>query len=161
MDALQLVMMNSLAKLLPGQEPDDGCLLEAGTWSALRGERTAIQIAVRWDWRPEARQNRALARLRIESPLAGLIMVSRVVTVPVRLPVYPVHDDNILTDQPGLMPDLLQEMDVQTDERGDYRLLRLPHRQWQSFWLELVVPPDCPGGAWPLMLRLEDRKSVV
>lgn len=162
MDALRLIIMNSLAKLLPGQDPDDDCLLPAGDWSALRGERTAIQAAVRWQWQPAARQNRALARLRIESPLAGLITVSRIVTVPVRLPVYPVHDDNILTDQPGLIPDLLQEMVVYSDGRGDYWLLRLPHRQWQSFWIEFAIPAGWPAGTYPLTLRVEtDNDNLV
>lgn len=161
MDTLRLITMNSLAKLLPGRDPDDDSLLAPGTWSALRGERTAIQIAVRWDWRPGAPQYRALARLRIESPLVGLITVNRVVSVPVRLPAYPVHDENILTDQPGLIPDLLQAMEPLTDEYGPYWLLRLPDAQWQTCWLELVVPPDCPAGTHNLTIRVETEKEEL
>ena len=159
MDALRLTLMNSLAKLLPGQDPPPDCRLQTGDWTALRGEKTAIQAAVRWDWRPGSPQNRALARLTLTASFADALAVSRVMTVPVRLPAYPSHDDNILTDQPGLIPDLLQPLAPVTDESGTWRRLRLPHGQWQVFWIELDVPATLAGGSYPLTVTVETEQE--
>jgi hypothetical protein len=145
MQPLEARWINSLVKILPGQDLSDGPDTGSGTWTALRGERTAVQLALRWHWTPEAGRARAVARLRIRSLLADQIQVFRVIEVPVRLPAYPDHDADILTDTPGLIPDLLRELTPEHDAAGPFRRVYLPVGQWQVYWIELIVP-DTAGG---------------
>ena len=146
MEQLELRCINSLVKLLPGQDPETGPEMAVGHWSALRGEKTAIQLAVRWNWTEQSGGYRSMAALKIQSPVPGLeqfLAVRRVMTVPVRMPAYPRYDDNYLTVEPGLLPDLLTDLEAGPEPLS--WILRLPDRQWQVFWLEIDV----------------DRKSVV
>jgi hypothetical protein len=162
MEPLELRCINSLVKLLPGQDPETGAEMAVGHWSALRGEKSAIQLAVRWNWTEQSGGYRAMATLKIQSPVAGLeqfLSVRRVMSVPVRLPAYPRYDDNYLTVEPGLLPDLLTQL-----EAGPEPLtwtLRLPDRQWQVFWLEIDVPADQDGGPLPLDLVVTAENGAL
>ena len=162
MEPLEVRCINSLVKLLPGQDPETGPEMAVGHWSALRGEKTAIQLAVRWTWTEQSGWYRSMAKLKIESPVAGLerfLTVRRVMTVPVRLPAYPRHDDNYLTVEPGLLPDLLTSL-----ETGPAPLtwtLRLPDSQWQVFWLEIDVPADQTAGPLPLRITVDAENGTL
>ena len=162
MEPLEMRCINSLVKLLPGQDPETGPEMAVGDWSALRGEKTAIQLAVRWTWTEQSGWYRSMAKLKIESPVAGLerfLTVRRVMTVPVRLPAYPRHDDNYLTVEPGLLPDLLTSL-----ETGPAPLtwtLRLPDSQWQVFWLEIDVPADQTAGPLPLRITVDAENGTL
>ena len=151
---IEVVLLNSLAKRLPGQDPQLGDRLQSGDWTALRGERTAVQLALRWHHEPGVSGNSATVYLQLNGPVA--LSVSRVMPVPVRLPVYPGHDDNILTSQPGLIPDLLQALKPVEHPAGPAYLLRLTDGQWQVCWLELVVPVNLASGRHDFSVILLD-----
>ena len=149
---IEMVFLNSLTKLLPRRDPQPDDRLRPGDWTALRGERTAVQVALRWRYEPGVSGNSATVYLQLSGPAA--LSVSRVLPVPVRLPVYPGHHENILTGRPGLVPALLQAQEAGAHLATDPGLLRLTDNQWQVCWLELVVPEVLAAGR-------QDFRAVV
>ncbi len=166
MNTLNLRLLHSLEKVLPDREPPADSL--AGlTWSALRGERTAIQLAVELPWQEgEAIGFENPAVLTVTSELAGSLDLCQVRLVPSELPAYPWHDDNYLTAQPGLLPDWLQPVPAATpaDAAAPARSwpIRLLAGRWLVFWLELIVPAAAEGSyAVACRVEMPDRASAV
>ncbi len=157
---LEMKVLHSLVKLLPGQDPQPEMNLT--NWSALRGEKTAVQLAMRWFWRQDAPEHRASAELTLSSALAERLTVSRVVSVPVNLAAYPVHDEYYLTTRPGLLPDLLEQAEPLAAGSDSKKWnLRLLDDQWQVFWLEFDIPADWAAGEYPLQIELKAEAGAI
>lgn len=116
--------------------------------SALRGETYSFQLVWRGtDARVDAKQ---VVFLRVESALAPHITAASVESVPVRFPAYKTRvDDNYLRTEPGLYPDLLLPAD-------ESRQLYVVYGDTRALWLDVEVPVDCEGGAYPIAVSLVD-----
>ena len=75
-------------------------------------------------------------------------------------PVYPDHDEDILTDEPGLMPDILEPLEESSG------MLRLSDRP-ASVLLSLDTPLDAAPGDYEIraerasILSRERRRSCI
>lgn len=167
MQAFTLDLLHPLAKLLPGQKPGSTDYLNY-CWTALGAEKTAIQIAVCFNWQQGQPVRRTL-NLRINSPVSRYLKLYEVKLVPSELPAYPFHDANYLTVTPGLLPDLLREATkAPTDGKADSRIwqITLPADRVMLYWLEACLPVEL-AGEQPLEISLvaeddilQDRKTT-
>ncbi len=127
---------------------------EYRAFSMLKGERASFQVAVWNDGTDLPNGYFYDATVEIASELADYCSVSMVEEIPSDLPLYPVHDDDIITDKPGLFPDLLSPV-----RPGSYCLL-MPLR-WRVFWVELDVPADAKAGAFDVLFRLNEHGKTL
>lgn len=116
--------------------------------TALRGERFTYQTAYTC---PDLRGDvKKILYLKIDSPIKDYITVSRVDTVPVRMPMYKVDaDDYYMSREPGLYPDLLVPITEKTQLfgfRDEYMCLRT----------DVAIPCDAEAGVFPIKLSLID-----
>ena len=144
METVKIKNISSLEKRFTCERIEDVPEYNAG--SALRGERFSYQIAYRCDdMRGDVKK---ILYCRVESPLAPYVTVSRVDTVPVRMPMYKVDaDDYYISRSPGLYPDLLVPITGKTQLfafKGEYMCLRV----------DVDIPANAGAGVFPVKLIL-------
>ena len=136
---LNTKLVSGMEKVFPDREPEE---LKTPL-SLLKDDIAVFQLAVRPDtafWM--ARFN---AEVTIESPIAGLVTVRRVEPMPVVASIY-TPDEDFLSDQPGLYPDLLRDA-----ENGVFHVM---NRQWNAFWIEVETTPETEAGVYPVTVQL-------
>ena len=102
----QIKLMSALAKVFPGQEPEeDPCCTG---FTMLRGETFSFVAAYTCGGGDGGRGNFD-AVVRVESPAAEYCRIREIVPVPSLRPVNSCADSNYLRTQPGMYPDLLTE----------------------------------------------------
>lgn len=157
MNAIECLFLHSLVKLLPGQNPAEEDRL--GEWTALRGETTSVQLAIRWIEPSEPAATRT-CRLRVTCDDLKPALF-RVLDVPVRMPsyAYAAQDPDYLTHVPGLLPDVLEP--ASAGGRDESAWLRLPQNQWRVFWVDLAIPSSAPAGKRPLKVTLSGENGEM
>ena len=144
MDTIKIKNVSSLEKRFASERIEDVPEYSAG--SALRGERFSYQVAYRCDdMRGDVKK---ILYLRVASPIAKYVTVSRVDAVPVRMPMYKVDvDDYYISREPGLYPDLLVPVTEKTQLfafKGEYMCLRV----------DVDIPADAESGVFPITVSL-------
>jgi len=130
---------------------------EYNSFSMLKGERSSFQVAV-WQGRDDESVRGTTyydATVRIDSGIADLCSAFVVEESPCDLPAYPDHDGDVISDKPGLYPDILRP--VTPDET---RFSVLPER-WRVFWIELDVPADAKAGAYEVRFSLMNGEETL
>lgn len=117
---------------------------EYTTATMLLGERFSYQVAYIGKEFQEGCDN-LWCRVVVDSPIADWVKIQRVEAVPVRLPVVEdCKDENFISKEPGLYPDLLKPV-ASTNEVPAARKL-------QSLWIDIFVPEDADGGKYPIKI---------
>ena len=147
MAALQMKLVSSLDKVFLQQEPAESIIGVQG----FRNEVIAFQAAYTMD---ESVTTRMYASVEVVSPIARYVHVRQVEHVPVRYTTPLDSDDNYLSKEPGLFPDLLREIGPHT--------IRVRSGQWDSLWIELDPAGELEAGVYPICIRLtaEDESFV-
>jgi Glycoside hydrolase 123, catalytic domain len=123
---LTMLPVSSLEKIFPDEKPTR-ILKQA---SALAGEVFSFQTSC------YSEQHLHKGKVEVTGDLTEKMTVRCVELSPAEF-FGPNIDDNVLRDTPGLYPDLL------TPTTED---IRIPQRQWRSFWITITIPEDHPGG---------------
>lgn len=145
METIQMRLLSPLEKIFPDRPAEAPAYPRA---SALWGEETAFQAEL---WR-EGGWGPADYTWRVNSPLGAAVEVFRVETVPCDLAAYPEesgHDDDYITLQAGLFPDLLRPL-------AGKELILSSHRS-ATLWVNIRVPEGTPGGDYPITLTVEGQ----
>lgn len=132
-NGLETRLLSSLTKVFADEE------IKERKWdkgSMLCNEVYSFQIAYCWK-QSMIKQ----VGVRVVSELSPWVTIRKVKLVPVEMPCYADHDDNLLRTTPGLYPDLLQPI----NEDG---LTLLPN-QWRSLWLTVDPKAQAEGGVYP------------
>ncbi len=146
MENIKIRQVSSLEKVFPSKRemPEEYCRA-----SALRGEEFAYQIVLRKEgWGKEE------VRFSVSSPLGDAVQVFQVKTVPCELAAYPeedAHDEDYLTLDSGLFPDVLSPLPENT--------LEVNSALNTTVWVNLIVPEDCPAGEYPIRFTAEGEES--
>ena len=149
---LELRIFSSLEKIFPEKKAPvyrpECCLL-----TALRGERVSFQVgfAPNVTERQEKDDRHYFARVEVDSALAEYVTVREVVSVPNRYPCHLTYDDDYLRTEPGLYPDLLQEL------RGDCVVVN-PAR-WGALWVDVYPDEQAPAGDFPVRIIFRDAQT--
>lgn len=133
--SIQIILASSLEKIFPDQTPHSSHI----RLSMLQNDVLSFQLALRPAEIPDTRLEVAV---RVDSPIAKYISVRRVDLVPSMLPVNDTRDGNILSDRPGLYPDLLTPL-------PEGKSL-LPCRRWTSFWVGIETDGAAEPGIYPV-----------
>ena len=144
MSNIKLYQCSSLEKIFPSEKREPPLCQRA---SALRGEEIAYQIVLRKEgWGKET------VRWNVDSPLSKHIEIFQVKNVPCELAAYPdQHDDDYLTVDSGLFPDLLDPLKEDTVEISGFLNTVL--------WVNITVPGDFSAGDVPVRFTAEGKDS--
>ena len=121
-----------------------------------RGETVSFQFAYRYNGPYYLNQKEAQGPknpevfIRVEGELKDCVRIRKVTGVPVTFPAYSSYDDNYLSTEPGLYPDLLEDF-----EGG---LLFIPY-QWRSLWVDVELPEEKNGGDYPLTFLFLNKQG--
>lgn len=110
-----------------------------------RGERFSYQIGL-WDLKNYMTE----LRVQIRSPLAAHITAYKAVNAPMDLPTFPFcKDEDYITREPGLMPDLLVPLEQHNG------IVQIMAGAAGAVWVRLDVPRDYPAGEYTITLSAE------
>lgn len=143
MERLKIKKISSMEKVFPTREP------AADGWRdsilTLRGETTSFQIAYLWK---EAGRQRGLVHVNVPEELQ--VKVRCVGLVPCAYPCHMTYDNGYLTSEPGLYPDLLQEM-------SEFGFVAVSG-QWRSLWVEITTSK---AGSYPVEIELKSVQEGI
>lgn len=105
------------------------------------GERFSYQIALQT---PE----RVGVTAEVVSPHDNWVTLYAVVNVVMDVPTYAGADEDYITKEPGLMPDMLQPLAARSDA---LRLLG----EAGAVWVTVDVPKNTPAGEYPITIRIQ------
>ena len=143
MSILDTRVISSLEKVFPD------CELQATEWkkgSMLSNEVYTFQIAYKW--------NSLLkkgVKLHVVSTIASSVTMYSVGLMPVEMPAYGDHDDNVLRGKPGMYPDILYPICPDG-------LVLLPH-QWRSLWITVNPKGKVPPGEYTIEVLFETKEG--
>ncbi len=137
---IQYQIVSSLEKVFPDREPDF-CEVP---FTVLQNDVVSFQLALRIEGEAGAS---CKVRIAVDSPLADWLSVRRVELMPSSLPAGNPHDDNIISDEPGLYPDLLRPLTDRTDT--------LPCGAWTAFWVTVRTDEKTAAGVYPITIRVD------
>ncbi|MEG1427279.1 MAG: hypothetical protein RSC76_06275, partial [Oscillospiraceae bacterium] len=136
-----LKLLSSLEKVFPCKEPSAAPYTVA---SCLLGEIFSFQLAIYTD-----KEQPGSTTVRVLSDLGEKISLCAVKYVPTTFPAYHLRkDDNYITEEPGIFPDLLQPIDNE---------LTLVCGQWRTLWVQ--VQGTTPG-THPITLVVGEEQVV-
>lgn len=139
MKAFECKLVSSLEKIFPTKEPTgEGVSREI---TCLKGETTSFQIGYFWNY-----DRKLYGKVKIEAPEGVNVRVRTVGLVPCAYPYHLQADDDYLTTEPGLYPDLLSDM----TEFG----FPLVVGQWRSLWVDVETDENTDPGLHPIELTL-------
>lgn len=120
---------------------------EISNMTVLKGQTFSYQIAV------ESSNNSELS-LEVVSPLKDYVKLYSVKNVVMDLAAYtdneelfPVPDDDYITKEPGMMPDMLLPEEY---EGNMYRF----HTEAGAIWVTVKLPEDIEAGEYPITIKL-------
>lgn len=143
------MLVSSLEKVFPKLDP---LPLKKGTMiSGLQGETISFQLAYKVENLIDATLSEELY-LQIESTIKDQIKVRTVGLVPSLLPAYEKHDDNYITADPGVFPDLLQDF-------GQGSSFKPVPTQWRAKWIDVGLEPHMDAGIYDIRLRVKNAKE--
>ena len=133
---LKTMFCSSLAKIMPASDPE----VEIRQGCALRGERFSFQLAYK-----AAEPDRKMLKVKAESPFGKALRIRKVGLVPVEYTGLS-FDDDIISKDPGMYPDLLTDA-----ESGDIPVLPT----WRALWFTVDVPKNFKPGVYEIKVTLQ------
>ena len=106
----------------------------------LGGQSFSYQIALQTPERVEL-------SAQVESPVAPWVKLYAVVNTVMDVACYSSADDDYITKEPGIMPDMLLPME------GKDALMHLTN-QAGAIWVQVQVPENTPAGRYPVTVKL-------
>lgn len=138
----ELRIVSSLEKIFPDQEPTALPV----PLTVLQDDSVSFQIALLPQYNLNL-HNREDYTVSLESPIAELISLRSVTSVPVYLTTTNPTDGNYISDQPGMYPDLLEPL-------PEDQSLIANNGFWSSLWIEVTTSPSTPAGTYPVTITL-------
>ena len=153
---MEVVFVDSLQKIFMKDKPL--ACPELYRISGLKGETVSFQMAYRYkgDYRSsqmlvQATKNPSILVKPI-SEIKDWIRLRRVEYAPSTLPCYGHYDEDYLTTEPGLFPDILTELED--------RIQFIPN-QWRSLWIDVAIPAEAEGGSYELVIQCLSLDNMV
>lgn len=142
MATFDFYLASSLEKVFPTQKPAP--LRQNAVLSAWRGSRAAVQLIYYTDGGAPGHAANVLRLLVNGGPSQAVLRT--VDLVPSDYPCCEESDDNYITKDPGLFPDLLTPLDTGS-------ITPIP-RQYRSIWISWDIPTDAPAGDYDVSVTV-------
>lgn len=145
----EFMLVSSLEKVFPKRIPNDkiGSVL-----SGLVGETLSFQLAYKMEC-DEIGLNNHEAHMFLESEIKEKVKLRSVELVPSQLPAFEICDDNYITTEPGLFPDLLIPQKDTT--------LKPYSGQWRAVWFDIEITKDMGTKSYPVVIKIEKGKEII
>lgn len=150
MTRFQFMLTGSLEKIMAKQTPRP--LADNAVLSGLWGETLSVQLAYRCE--SDDYESDSRFKLSLSSPLHDRVQARKVELVPCAYPCHGKWDDDYLTTEPGLLPDLLTPVDVT-------KPIKAIPAQWRALWLDIKLDDSLSEQAYPLTLIAEDLQGSL
>lgn len=135
---------SSLVKIM--QKPEMTAAEPFNGFSALRGEVFSFQVAYFTERRVEELKVKVVSKLKN-------IRIRSVESVPVRYLATNL-DDDVVTKEPGLIPDILAELPE--------RFFTVPPKLWRALWITVKIPRNCKAGTYDIAFEFDlDQQETV
>lgn len=148
MSQLQFTLAGSLEKVLPNQAPAP---LKSNVLSGLWGETLSFQLA--YHCKGQGHESNYRFHLKLSSSLPDHIRIRKVELVPVAYPCHAEWDEDYLTTEPGLLPDLLTPLDLDESIKG------VP-AQWRALWLDIKLDENMTEQEYPVTISVQDLQDT-
>ncbi len=150
METIIIKNISSLEKHFQTENVED--VKEYSKGSMLKGERFSYQVA--YTCRDMKGDVKKVMFAKADGPLAEYVHISRVDTVPVRMPMYKIDaDDYYMSRKPGLYPDLMVPV-TENDQLFAFK------DEYMCLWIDIEVPEDAASGVYPVeIILLDDKKE--
>ncbi len=145
-------LLSSLDKVLPASKLEDFAPLSR--ISVLRGEQLSFQLAFKAS---EDMPHRTWYKASLSGDLAPFASLRLVAFVPSQMPVFPYpdsSDDDYISKEPGLFPDLLRPL----NNGGTVPVTTLEPR---TLWVTVKIPADAEAGEKTISVTLESEEEKV
>lgn len=139
----EFFLTNSLSKVLPSRRPEQ--MVEGARLSAWPGSRAAVQLVYRGGAASDLDMPREFAHIQVSGAPCEAKLYA-VELVPSDFTVYDGFDDDFITKEPGLFPDLLTPLD------SPYVRL-IPH-QYRSVWISFELADSTPAGDYAVRISV-------
>ncbi|HBA62876.1 MAG TPA: hypothetical protein DCZ20_03360 [Lachnospiraceae bacterium] len=146
MDNFKFKPITSLEKVFPAAGAAGEAMTQ--TLTALKGETVSFQIAYYWSGERKER-----GTVEVVSAIADCVHVRTVDLVACEYPCHMKRDEDYLTTEPGLYPDLLSEI----PQWG----FPLVSGQWRSLWIDLETEKNMAAGSYPVQLILKKGEEIL
>lgn len=145
-------LISSLEKGMIHKKPTDFDALSRA--SVFGGETFSCQLALRAEWDKQDLYHSVY--LSLEGDLAPYFSVCEVTYISTMFPIFPNRtDDNYLSHEPGLYPDLLMPSPYKDGE------IALLYQQLKCLWLSMRVPDTLAKGEHALTVVLKDKEGAI
>lgn len=134
MTTCDFCLVSSLEKVLPHQKPAVWANPEL---TLLSGERSAFQLAYRAVEEAVCTGDSAFT-VAVKGDLGKALTCRKVGLVPCGYPCHGVVDEDYITTQPGMLPDVLQPVDLSAP-------LKFVFGQWRALWFTVDASQLAPG----------------
>lgn len=144
-------LVSSLEKVFPKTQPAP--MAKDSVISGLKQEVLSFQLAYTMtEARGGAPSN--TITVEVESDLKEQVKIREVKLVPSSLPAYEVCDENYITRDPGLFPDLLEEL------AEDHKITVIP-TQWRALWIDVALEDETKAGTHEIKLIVKGEEDEV
>ncbi|MCA5963471.1 hypothetical protein LC724_28090 [Blautia sp. RD014234] len=141
---------DSLDKIFPGRPPKDReNPFRAGCFA---GERTAFQIAYTIDYHDSHMLEEDI-QFEIKTPPGMEVKVFRAALVPSAYPCSGLSDDDYLTKEPGMFPDVLVPLPAST--------VRAVPGQWRALWVQICIDRDMRPGNYAVTVSVSVKDGEI
>lgn len=140
-NGFEFFLAGSLEKIFPERRPEG--MREGDRLCILKGEIPAVQLVY---WRKPGEEKLPGTWLCRVEGFAAKARMRRVELVPSAFPCYEGRDENYLSTQPGLFPDLLEPVE-------DGRIRPLPG-QFRSLWIDFPDTAEVEAGVYQVEIVL-------
>ena len=141
---------DSLDKIFPGRPPKDReNPFRAGCFA---GERTAFQIAYTIDYHDSHMLEEDI-KFEIKTPPGMEVKVFRAALVPSAYPCSGLSDDDYLTKEPGMFPDVLVPLPAST--------VRAVPGQWRALWVQICIDRDMRPGNYAVTVSVSVKDGEI
>lgn len=139
MKAFECKLVSSMEKIFPLKEPTgEGVSKEI---TCLKGEVASFQIGYFWNY-----DRKMYGKVNVITDTDISVKVRTVGLVPCACPYYLQADNDYLTTEPGLYPDLLSDV----PQYG----FPLVVNQWRSLWVDVETTACTKAGKYPIKIEL-------
>lgn len=150
MKSITIKQISSLEKVFLHKEPTQ--LLQPGELMGLKGERINFQLSWKGEFEQGKRPNWCYATLLVKGALAAHTTLYDVKMVPVTYPVTSCYDENYLSVEPGLYPDLLEPLHKNA--------VHIVSNSWITVWVSVDIPAGFEAGEFALDFSLQKDKDT-
>lgn len=153
MAQLELRLLSSLEKVFLDGDPKETSLPLSGFQNEIVSFQLAYTLCNPCTIGDCMEPRPIYVQAEVISPISEAVHIRQVKQIPVRLAAYPGTDDNYLSKKPGLYPDLLSDLKINSP--------RAYFGQWDCLWVDVRLTSAIPAGEYPVTIRLTTPEGDV